>query len=105
MTLAQIESDAENGAIAAEVKILGIATPIWVGGKSVGPTQTLEWGDGTVIWRAGMAPSGVYTNFASGQPTPLAGSCVQMTSSGAQAGTWANAVCSGQQAYVCQNVF
>ncbi len=105
MEVAAILSAAENAAVTAELQTLNLGTSAWLGGESdIQSNNTLEWPDGTIVSKNGVPVTGVYHNFASGQPKNLSGeNALQISiSNDASAGQWSNALVSVSQPFVCK---
>jgi len=104
MTLAKIDSPAENAWIQA--KALSITVPsqfqyFWIGGSTVGSPGTWHWPDGSIFWRGGangMPVKGVYFGWRKDSPQDVGTeACVFMDQDG-----WQDGDGSSSRSYVCE---
>lgn len=99
MHLMRIDSAAEN-AIAVELA-QSLGSYVWIGGSDLGTLGTFTWPDGSAFLRDSAPISGVYQNFAEGEPSASPGRhCVQLHNDAA--GPWSTAPCNDVKQFICK---
>jgi hypothetical protein len=99
MHLVEIDSASENNFVVQIAQTLG--SYVWIGGSDLQVNGTFAWPSGTVFFARGEPVTGVYQNFAAGQPAATAGlDCVQLHDDAA--GPWSNTRCADSLQFICE---
>jgi len=108
MALARVDSSAENQWLFANAYDVGTASPgMWIGATESLLEGSWQWADGTMFWIGGIfgsAQSGLYTNWASGQPGSILNDCGAINLGSSTSGTWFSDLCQlGTNVYACES--
>jgi len=100
MHLVKVDSASENSYVVQLAQALG--SYVWIGGSDLEQNGTFVWPAGTAFFATGAPVSGVYQNFAVGEPaaSDAGRHCVHLHD--APPGYWYATSCTNSEQFICE---
>jgi hypothetical protein len=100
MTLARVDSQAENDWLLTAAEQAGLRQTFFLGGSSQTDPNVWAWADGEPFWTGDASGQALlYSNWQGGEPGTPGEQCLQMQ----RDGRWNDQPCGVTLAYVCEH--